>query len=329
MKNYNHLDLSQRYSIESLLSAGKSKNAIADKLGVHLSTIHREVKRNKDERAGLYRSILAENKCTARHKFKHKHTTFTPEVCSYIEGQLCEQLSPEQIVGYARLTGQECVSHERIYQHIWTDKRQGGSLYNQLRTRGKRYRKRGALKDARGLITNRIDIDRRPEIVDRKVRFGDLEVDTIIGKKHRGAIVTINDRMTGMLKMKKVSGKQAAPVAEAIIHLLEEWKPLTHTITSDNGKEFANHQAISEELNVDFYFAKPYHSWQRGANENLNGLIRQYLPKQTDFTTISDDQLASIENKLNNRPRKRFRYKSPNQVFAATLDKTELLALIT
>lgn len=329
MKNYNHLNLSQRYSIESLLLSGKSKNDIADIVGVHVSTVHREVSRNKDERSGFYRASLAENKCADRHKSKSKHTTYSSEIDQYVKQGLAIQLSPEQIVGQAKETGQACVSHERIYQDIWEDKRSGGMLYKQLRNKGKRYRKRGALKDSRGLIVNRVDIDQRPKIVEQKSRVGDLEVDTVIGKNHRGAIVTINDRATGMLKMKRVKSKEAKEVTTAILELLEEWKPLIHTITSDNGKEFAMHQQIAADLNIDFYFAKPYHSWQRGANENLNGLIRQYFPKQTDFYKINDQQINQIQNRLNSRPRKRFQFKSPNQVFAATLDNNTELALIS
>ena len=329
MKNYNHLDLSQRYIIQSLLTEGRSKDYIAGTLGLHVSTIHREVSRNKDERSGLYRASLAGDKCTARHKVKHKHTTFSPGVEQFVKECLSDQLSPEQIAGLAKDMGRECVSHERIYQHIWSDKHKGGLLYKQLRNRGERYRKRGALKDTRGLITNRIDIDKRPTIVDAKSRIGDLEVDTIIGKKHRGAIVTINDRATGVLKMKRVKSKEAKEVSEAIIEPMEEWKPLIHTMTPDNGKEFAMHQQIAPTLDLDFYFAKPYHSWQRGANENLNGLIRQYLPKQTDFHQVTDLQISQIENRPNNRPIKRFQFKSPNQVFAATLDNLNKLALIT
>ena len=183
-----------------------------------------------------------------------------------------------------------------------------------MRTNGKRYRKRGASKDSRGIIKNRTSIDLRPSIVDRKIRFGDIEIDLIIGKNHNQAIVTINDRVTGMLKMKKVPSKEASVVAAAVIELLEEWLAYLHTITSDNGKEFALHELISETLNIDYYFAHPYHSWERGANENLNGLIRQYIPKKSDFSILTDQDIQNIEKKLNDRPRKRHNFQSPNIV---------------
>lgn len=172
-------------------------------------------------------------------------------------------------------------------------------------------KKRGSRKASRGIIKHRVGIDKRPRIVDLKKRFGDLEVDLIIGKNHKQAIVTINDRASGVLKMKKVESKQASVVSKTINELLEEWIPYIHTITSDNGKEFAAHKMVSESLGVDYYFANPYHSWERGANENLNGLIRQYIPKKSDFTVLTDDYIKSIETKINNRPRKRFNYETP------------------
>nr|WP_228412673.1 IS30 family transposase [Chryseobacterium sp. SC28] len=224
---------------------------------------------------------------------------------------LKEDYSPEQVCGSLREQGEQCVSHERIYQYIWQDKKQGGTLHTHLRNQGRRYRKRGAAKDKRGLIVGRIDIDKRPKIVEARSRFGDLEVDLIIGKNHKSAILTINDRASGMLKMRKIKSKEAGEVSNAIVGELEDWKPYITTITADNGKEFANHQYVAEELQIDHYFAKPYHSWERGSNENLNGLVRQYFKKKDDFNTITNEQIKAIENKINNRPRKRFKYKKP------------------
>ena len=222
-----------------------------------------------------------------------------------------------------------CVSHERIYQFIWNDKKQGGQLYKHLRNKGKRYRKRGHSKDSRGLLVGRVDIDQRPAVVDHKERIGDLEIDLIIGKGHKQAILTINDRVSGMLIMGKVPSKQAVEIEKKSVELLQDWKPMIHTITSDNGKEFANHTNIAEQLNIDFYFAKPYHSWQRGANENLNGLVRQYFPKNHDFTTITDDQIKNVQNILNNRPRKRLGFKTPNEFFAQKINLDSSVAFIT
>jgi transposase, IS30 family len=165
------------------------------------------------------------------------------------------------------------VSPERIYQYIWTDKKQGGELYLHLRRKGRKYRKRGNKKDTRGIIKNRIGIEQRPKIVDKKKRFGDLETDTIIGKNHKGAIVTINDRASGFLWMEKVKNRTAEAVKKATISLLKTEKDLIKTITADNGKEFALHEEIAKDLMLNFYFARPYHSWERGANEKLNLIL--------------------------------------------------------
>lgn len=314
MKKYNQLTSLQRYEIEDLLSLSTKKTDIADRLDVHVSTIYREIKRNADLRDKKYKSALAHRKSQERHIDKTKHIRFDSNIRERVIPLLKEDYSPEQISGTLRLS-QIHVSHERIYQFIWSDKKQGGKLYKHLRNRGKRYRKRGSLKDSRGCIPNRKPIEQRPEIVEKKIRLGDLEVDTIIGKDHKGVIVTINDRVTGMLKMKFSPSKHAKPVADVIINELEEWKPFIKTITSDNGKEFADHERIEETIKANFYFANPYHSWERGANENLNGLIRQYLPKKTDFSLISEDDIQKIEDKLNQRPRKRHGFLSPNAIF--------------
>ena len=220
------------------------------------------------------------------------------------------------------------VSAERIYQYIWKDKKTGGKLYKYLRTKGKRYTKRGDSRCSRGQIRNRVDIDQRPEIVEAKDRFGDLEIDLVIGKGHRQALLTINDRATGVLFMSKVRSKEAQVIKEATMELLKDWKPFMKTITSDNGKEFACHQAIAEGMEIDFFFAKPYHSWERGANENLNGLVRQYFPKGSEFADITKEQINYVVQTLNNRPRKRFGYKTPNEILAQKMEKERSVAFI-
>ena len=169
------------------------------------------------------------------------------------------------------------VSHETIYQWIWQDKRMGGELHKRLRRQGRKYSKRGSKNAGRGFIPNRVDIDQRADIVEQKQRFGDLDIDTIIGKNHKGAILTINDRATSRVWIRKLSGKEAAPLAKKTAAALRKVKRLLYTITADNGKEFAKHEEIAQELDISFYFCKPYHSWERGANENTNGLIRQYI----------------------------------------------------
>ena len=306
-----HITKEQRYTISKMLDQGYSKKEIASCIGKNKSSVYREINRNKDKRSGNYRNDLAEKKCRERHKFKKKNLKFTQEVKDKVEQLIEEDYSPEQIAGYCKKVGIPCVSHERIYQYIWEDKRQKGNLHSHLRRQGRRYRKRGNKKDTRGLIVGRIGIDKRPKKVEDRKRFGDLEVDLIIGKNHKGAILTINDRASGMLKMKKIISKEAVVTTKAINELLEEWIPYLHTITADNGKEFAGHKEVAEFLNIDYYFARPYHSWERGSNENLNGLIRQYFSKGTDFRTITNEQIKEVEFKLNSRPRKRFNYQTP------------------
>jgi len=307
-----HLTVEQRYTISEMTQAGYSQTAISKVIGRDKSVVNRELKRNADGRSGVYRFELACRKAAERQQGKRKRRRFTQDVQAFVEGKLLLKYSPEQIVGFAEKEGLPCVSHERIYQHIWSDKRRKGTLYTHLRSKGKRYRDRGLARDRRGQIVGRADIGQRPAVVDARKRFGDLEVDTIVGKGRKGAILTINDRATGVLRMKKLQGKGASELAEACISALRPWKYNLMTITADNGKEFADHQTIAKGLNIDFYFAKPYHSWERGSNENLNGLIRQYIPKKTDFSTITEEYVQFVEDQLNNRPRKRFNFETPN-----------------
>ena len=324
-----HLTLEQRYTIEAYKTVGKSISEIANYLGKDKSVISREINRNCDQRSGIYKAGLANRKCLLKHKAKQKFCKFNAQVEINILYYLSMDFSPEQAVGRAELDNKEMVSVETIYQYIWLDKRKGGTLYKHLRSKGKKYKKRGLLKDKRGHIPGRVDISERPAIVEDKTRIGDLEIDLVIGKNHKGALLTINDRVTGMLFMDKIDTKEASSVEAKTIELLSDWKPFIKTITSDNGKEFANHQAIAQELEIDYYFAQPYHSWERGANENLNGLVRQYFPKNTNFATITKQQIQETLKTLNNRPRKRLGFKTPNEIFAEKLNNFQPVAFIT
>ena len=324
-----HLTQEQRYTIEALRKSNYSQKEIGDIIGKDKSVICREVQRNSDRRNGLYSWDLAGRKCKKRHEEKPKIERFTPEIKKHVTDWLKEDYSPEQIVGVAKKDGILCVSIERIYQYIWQDKREGGTLYTHLRSNGKTYRKRGALKDKRGQIVGRIGIECRPIEVEQKQRLGDLELDLVIGKDHKGALITINDRASGLLKIRKSTSKEASEIERLVVESLQPWKGFLATMTSDNGKEFAYHQNISEKLGVDYFFARPYHSWERGANENANGLVRQYFPKGYDFTTITDEQAQRVEDILNNRPRKRFGYLSPNQVHLQAMNNNGKVAFIT
>jgi len=323
-----HLTREQRYAISVMLQNKIKQKEIAESIGVHKSTISRELKRNCDQRNNSYRYDLAQKKCKDRHTNKPKYKSFSDEVKTLVDSCLKNDLSPEQIVGRANLEGKKIVSHERIYQYIWTDKKTGGNLFSHLRRNGRKYRKRGAAKDTRGIIKDRVDISQRPAIVDKKTRIGDMEIDTIIGQNHKGAILTINDRVSGFVFIEKLNGKDAMELANKAIETLSPFKEFIHTITGDNGKEFAEHKKISSDLELNFYFAKPYHSWERGANENTNGLIRQYIPKKTDFDTVDKEYIKQVQNKLNNRPRKKLGYLSPIEFLSLNLSNTKV-AFIT
>ena len=252
-----HLTRELRYGISLMLQEGKSRKDIAKAIGVNTSTISRELRKNCDLRNGVYNYELAQRKYETRLKFRGRKPVFTKEMKDIVISLLEEGYSPEQIKGRSNVEGFAMVSHETIYRWIWDDKRKKGTLYQNLRRKGKKYNKRGNTHAGRGYIPNRIDIEERPSIVDLKQRFGDLEIDTIIGSNHKGALVTINDRLTSKVWIRKLSGKDAAPLALKTIEALQPVKDLIHTITADNGKEFAKHQEIAEKLKISFYFCKP------------------------------------------------------------------------
>ena len=312
-----------------------SMGEIAAVIGKHKSTISRELRRNCDRRSGRYDADLAQRKCERRQKGKPHRVRFTEEVRLRVEAMLREDYSPEQVVGRCKLEGLECVSVETIYQYVWGDKRRGGDLHTHLRRKGRKYRKRGAKKDSRGVIRDRVSIDERPKVVDDKSRFGDIEIDLIMGANHRRALLSANDRASGISWIALLEGKDSKALADKAAEMLMPFKGLLNTITSDNGKEFAEHKAIAKSLAVDYYFAHPYHSWERGANENMNGLIRQYLPKGTSFDSLDDNEIKRIRDKLNNRPRKKLGFLTPIEYFFANfapelnLSLTQKVAFVT
>lgn len=304
----------QRYKLQAYLQAGIKKDEIARLLCIHRSTLYRELRRNKSKPTDPYDGYYGQYRYELRKEQRIRSKKFTPCVEARARAMLVElDYSPEQIVGRCKGLGFEMVSTERLYQWIWADKRNAGNLYKSLRRKGRKHKKRSTQYNNRGCIPNRKDISERPAIVDQKKRWGDLEIDTIIGKNHKGAILTINERKTGLLWAFKLPNKEARYVAAATVKLLKPYKGYIHTITSDNGTEFADHEYIQKELNVDFYFARPYHSWERGANENLNGLVRQYIPKGISFEYITQKEIEQITEKINIRPRKRLGFLSPKE----------------
>jgi IS30 family transposase len=247
-------------------------------------------------------------------RLKHVTTRIPPQTWTLIESQLRQDWSPEQVAGWLKGERHVQISHERIYQYIYADKRVGGDLHQHLRCRKLR-RKRYGSYQRRGQIKNRVSIEARPSIVESRRRLGDWEVDTIIGAHHKEAIVSLVERKSKLCFLKKVPRKTADEVEQALTALLQPVREKCHTITADNGKEFANHRDIAESLQAGFYFAHPSASWERGLNENTNGLVRQYLPKKSDFSKIKNVDVQHVMDRLNNRQRKRLGYKTPDQVF--------------
>lgn len=297
-----------------MLAQKRLQKEIALTIGKSPSVISREIKRNSTAQ-GVYDSNFAQSQYEKGLTAKPKTIKFTTSVKDLVEEGLSKQWSPEQICQTAKSKGVDCVSHERIYQYVCSDKQNGGHWHEHLRTKGKKYRKRGAEKDKRGTIKDRVSIHDRPAIVETKGRVGDWEGDTIIGKDHKGAILTLNERKSGFVVMAKLTGKNAQDLSAKTVAVLTPYQAVCHTLTVDNGKEFAHHTQIATELDLQVYFADPYSSWQRGANENTNGLIRQYIPKKTDFDTVSEERLQEIQDLLNNRPRKRLNWRTPYEVF--------------
>lgn len=311
MRGYTQLAQEQRYQIYALMKAGHTQIEIAEIVGIHKSTVSREVRRNRGLRG--YRPQQAHRFALIRRQGKVR-PRIGEETWLLIEGLLRKQWSPEQISLSLNSERGIRVSHEWIYQYVLWDKLCGGDLYRHLRCQKKR-RKRYGSYSVRGQLINRVSIDERPAVINTRRRFGDWEVDTIIGKGHKQAIVSLTERKSKLTLIRKVKHKTADQVSRAIIHLLKPLAHRVHTLTSDNGKEFAQHEMIADELGARFYFAHPYASWERGSNENTNGLIRQYFPKNHDFTTITQRQINRVMERLNNRPRKSLGIKTPNQVF--------------
>lgn len=311
MRTYHQLTSEQRYQISALKRIGHSQTEIAKELEVHKSTISRELSRNQGERG--YRPNQAHEKAHERRAQATPAKRILAETWKVVEEQVRQDWSPEQISGWLRQRA-ICISPEWIYQHILADQQAHGDLHTHLRQYGKR-RKRYGKYDRRGKLPNRVSIEERPLIVEQRERLGDWEVDTLVGKGHRGALVSLVERKSRYTLIQPVAQRFANLVADTTISLLQPFRDSVHTITGDNGKEFAEHVRIAETLQADFYFAHPYSAWERGTNENTNGLVRQYFPKKTDFSQATLAQTNSAMHKLNHRPRKCLDFKSPFEVF--------------
>ena len=310
--NYVHLSSGERYQIYILKKIGKSQTEIAKEIGRNKSTISMELKRNLGEKG--YRPKQAHAMATERFSSAAKSIKMNDELITKIEEKIRLDWSPEQISGRLLKEEKISISHETIYQHILKDKKNGGDLYKHLRCQKKRRKRYGTKShDRRGQIKNKVSIEERPGIVEKKVRIGDWEGDLVIGKNHKGALVTLADRKSKKVKIAKIASKNATLVQRAVSKLLRN--EIVHTLTLDNGKEFSQHETMAKKIGAKIYFAHPYSSWERGLNENTNGLIRQYFIKGSSFENISDKNVKKVENILNNRPRKTMKYSTPNEVY--------------
>jgi transposase, IS30 family len=314
MRGYTQLTQEERYQIYILKKAEYSQAEIAELLERDKSTISRELYRNRGLKG--YRPQQAHHLALIR-RYDKVQPRIGDQVWEQVEALIREEWSPEQIVGRVAMEYGVSISHEWIYQYIYADQRSGGDLYRYLRCQKVR-RKRYGIYSRRGTIPNQVSIDARPAIVDARSRIGDWEGDTVIGKGHRGALVTLVERKSLYTIIRAVLRKTAKAVRNAVRQGLAPYKDRVHTITYDNGREFADHEGMAADLETCIYFAHPYASWERGLNENTNGLIRQYFPKNRDLTTVTEREVKQAMDKLNHRPRKSLGYRTPYEVFFNT-----------
>jgi len=309
-----HLTLQQRYALKAYLECAKTKNEIAKLLQIDRSTIYREIQRNSRSR-GSYNPDFANELAEERKERFCQHRRFDSAKQKLINKWIKEeQWSPEQIKGYCDRNNIDMVSHERIYQYVRQDKIDGGDMYKYLRHKLK-HRKRH-VSGKHEVIKNKVSIENRLDVINNKERFGDWEIDLIVGKNNKGAMVTIAERKTAMLMIRKLkNGKNADSLANTVIEMLLPYKNVVKSITSDNGSEFARHEKISQKLETQFYFAHPYSSWERGLSEYSNKLIRQYVPKKSNFDIFDDEFIKQVQYKINRRPRKNLEFKRPKDVF--------------
>lgn len=314
MKHYTQLTHEQRYQIHACLKAGWSQTRIAREIEVHKSTVSRELARNRGARG--YRPHQAHALALARRAAK-----VIPRLSAHDWTRIGRLLrldwSPEQVSGRLSEEGGASVSHEWIYQRVYGDKHSGGSLHRHLRCQKERRKRYGAY-DRRGIIPHKVGIESRPGIVDARRRIGDWETDTLIGRRHRGALLSIVERKSKYTLLKKLRRRTSSAVSRALCGCLAPHADKVFTLTSDNGTEFAGHETVSDTLDADFFFAHAYASWERGLNENTNGLVRQYFPKDRDLTTIEGWEIRRAVHRLNHRPRKTLGYKTPHEVFFNT-----------
>ena len=318
MRSYHQLSAEERVQIATLRYQNFSLPQIARALGRHRSTIWREVQRNRAPYDGGYRSARAHERAVARRKRSRRNQQFGRAELSRVETLLRQQWSPEQVAGYLRGQGEFSISHETIYRHVWRDLRRGGNLHLQLRGAPKQRRKRYGRYDSRGRLAGKRHISERPAVVETRRQAGHWEIDTVLGTTHE-CVVTLVERQTGYLLVGKMRARTTAELNRATFELMCRHPERFRTITADNGTEFHAYRSLEAATGVPFYFATPHHSWERGTNENTNGLLRQYLPKGTSLAALTQSRCDAIAQTLNTRPRKRHAYQTPETCFNVAL----------
>jgi len=312
---YRQITFAERYTLGLLRRRGESAAAIARVLGRHRSTIGREVRRNRAASDGTYRPPLADWYARGRRSRARRNRRFSAAELQRVRALLEQQWSPEQVAGWLRRQGLPWISHETIYRYIWADKRQGGQLYTHLRGARKQRRKRYGRYDSRGRVAGKRPITARPAVVERRTQVGHWETDTVLGPG-RACILSLVERKTGYVVLGQLRARTTAEVNRRATQLIRAQRHPVHTITADNGTEFHDYPAIERATGTRFYFATPHHAWERGTNENTNGLLRQYLPKRRSMASLTQDDCDRIAGTLNRRPRKRLGYRTPEECYA-------------
>ncbi len=317
MRNYQQLSQDERYYISKRHGIGDSLSEIARVLHRDTSTISREIKRNKRNYDGGYRAETAHEHALAKRKKARRGSQFTMEQWEQVILLIQIDWSPDQISNHFKFNGTFTISHQTIYKLIKDDKKAGGSLHKHLRNTRKQRRKQYKSHDSRGVLPGKRNISERPKEVEHRLVVGHWEGDTVIGNDGHHCVLTLVERKSGFVIIKKLSARTAEGVVNAAFDAIYEHLARFITITFDNGTEFHRYKELENHFPIKCYFANPYHSWERGTNENTNGLIRQYLPKKTSMAHITQSDCDWIANRLNTRPRKRHGYKTPEEVYYA------------
>lgn len=313
--SYHQITSGERYSIAALRTQGFNQSEIARALGRDRSTISRELRRNSSRFDGAYRPSKAIEKTSGRRSRSRRNRRFSKVDFKAVEALLRQDWSPEQIVGHLRLHGGLSMSHETIYRYVWSDWHVGGTLHTHLRGARKKRRKRYGAYDSRGRLAGKRHISERPVAADQRSEIGHWEIDTVIGKGSLHCLVSVVERKTGYTLIGKLKARTKEQTNRRTLNLMRRHSDKFKSITADNGTEFHDYIDIEQATGVHFFFATPHHSWERGTNENTNGLIRQYVPKGTSMTKLSQHQCNAIARKLNTRPRKRLGFRTPEECF--------------